>query len=174
MHDVDCPNKTHHEEGGGKVSYQKRTNVSLQRRHLERVTGDFMSVPFFVAQEIGRTLIGENEWMPTVTIDVSDSPDVADLARVHAVEGIGDVSTHAIRRDGMVVVGVQLTKPVQAIFAVAFHYDLHREFLREVADAGTLLFATTNTETAFEEHPLWLSVDIDGSSLRHTLNLDDE
>ena len=174
MHNVDGPDKTHHEEGGGEMGYQKRTNVSLQRRHLQRVTGDFMSVPFFVAQEIGRTLIGENEWMPTVTIDVSDSPEVADLARVHAVEGIGDVSTHAIRRDDMVVVGVQLTKPVEAIFAVTFYYELHREFLQEVADTGTLLFATTNTETAHEEHPLWLSVDIDGSSLRHTLNLDDE
>ena len=54
-----------------------------------------MSVPLFVAQEIGHTLIDESVWMPTVTIDVSQSPAVADLARVHAVEGIGDVSTHA-------------------------------------------------------------------------------
>lgn len=156
------------------MGYQKRTNVSLQRSHLQRVTGDFMSVPFFVVQEIGRTLIGENEWMPTVTIDVSGSPEVADLARVHAVEGIGDVSTHAIRRDDMVVVVVQLTKPVEAIFAVTFDYEFHRDFLQEVADAGTLLFATTNTETAHEEHPLWLSVDIDGSSLHQILTLDDE
>lgn len=133
-----------------------------------------MSVPFFVVQEIGRTLIGENEWMPTVTIDVSGSPEVADLARVHAVEGIGDVSTHAIRRDDMVVVVVQLTKPVEAIFAVAFDYAFHRDFLQEVADARTLLFATTNTETAHEEHPLWLSVDIDGSSLHQIFTLDDE
>ncbi|MBJ7362850.1 MAG: hypothetical protein JHD36_08885, partial [Ilumatobacteraceae bacterium] len=51
-----------------------------------------MSVPVFVAQEIGRTFIEENVWMPTVTIDVSESPEIADLARVHAVEGIGDVS----------------------------------------------------------------------------------
>lgn len=147
---------------------------TLQCKHLARVTGDFMSVPFFVAQDIGHTLVGENEWMPTVTIDVSDSPGVADLARVHAVEGIGDVSTHAMRQDDMVVVGVQITKPVEAIFAVAFHHELHRDFLQEVAEAGALVFATTNTETAHEEHPLWLSVDIDGSSLRRTLNLDDK
>ena len=133
-----------------------------------------MSVPFFVAQDIGHTLVGENEWMPTATIDVSDSPGVADLARVHAVEGIGDVSTHAMRQDDLVVVGVQITKPVEAIFAVAFHHKLHRDFLQEVAEAGTLVFATTNTETVHEEHPLWLSVDIDGSSLRRTLNLDDK
>jgi len=129
-------------------------------------------MPLFVAQEIGHTKMDGDVWMPTVTIDVSQSPEVADLARVHAVEGIGDVSTHAIRQDDTVVVGVQLTRPVQAIFAVAFSYSLHRDFLNEVADAGTLVFATTDTETAHEEHPLWLSVDIDGDALRQTINID--
>ena len=128
-----------------------------------------MSVPFFVAQEIGRTLLEEDVWMPTVTIDVSQSPEVADLARVHAIEGIGDVSTHAIRQDDTVLVGVQLTSPVQATFAVAFSFSLHQEFLNEVADAGSLVFATTATESAHEDRPLWLSVDIDGTALRQTL-----
>ena len=128
-----------------------------------------MSVPVFVAQEIGRTLVDENKWMPTVTIDVSQSPEVADLARVHAVEGIGDVSTHAIRQDDAVVLGVQLTSPVQAIFAVAFSYAQHREFLKDVAEAGALIFATTDVENAIEDQPLWLSVDIDGSALLETL-----
>ena len=131
-----------------------------------------MSVPFFVAKEIGRTLLEENVWMPTVTIDASQSPEVADLARVHAVEGIGDVSTHAIRQDDAVVVGVQLTRPVQAVFAVAFSYAIHREFLNEVADAGSLIFATTDVQTAHEQRPLWLSVDIDGNALRQTINID--
>ena len=128
-----------------------------------------MSVPFFVAKEVGRTLLDENVWMPTVTIDASQSPEVADLARVHAVEGIGDVSTHAIRQDDTVLVGVQLTSPVRATFAVAFSYELHQEFLNEVADAGSLVFATTATESAHEDRPLWLSVDIDGTALRQTL-----
>lgn len=128
-----------------------------------------MSVPVFVAQEIGRTLVDENKWMPTVTIDVSQSPEVADLARVHAVEGIGDVSTHAIRQDDAVVLGVQLTTPVRAIFAVAFSYAQHREFLKDVAEAGALIFATTNVKNAIEDQPLWLSVDIDGSALLETL-----
>jgi len=130
-----------------------------------------MSVPLFVAQEIGRTLSDENVWLPTVTIDVSHSPEIADLARVHAVEGIGDVSTHAIREDDAIVVGVQLTSPVQAMFAVAFSYALHREFLEEVADTGSLIFATTNVEAAHDEHPLWLSVDIDGNALRQTIEI---
>ena len=131
-----------------------------------------MSAPLFVAQEIGHTLVDENAWMPTVTIDVSQAPEVADLARVHAVEGIGDVSTHAIREGDAVVIGVQLTSPVQAVFAVAFSYALHGEFLKEVADAGSLIFATTDAETAHEDRPLWLSVDIDGESLRQTMNLE--
>ena len=131
-----------------------------------------MSVPVFVAQEVGRTLSDENVWLPTVTIDTSQSPEVADLARVHAVEGIGDVSTHAIRQDDTIVVGVQLTSPVQAMFAVAFSYSLHAEFLNDVADAGSLIFATTNVEAAHEDYPLWLSVDIDGDSLRQTVNVE--
>lgn len=128
-----------------------------------------MSVPLFVAQEIGRTLVDGNKWMPTVTIDVSQSPEIADLARVHAVEGIGDVSTHAIRQDDSVVIGVQLTRPVRAIFAVAFSYAQHREFLKDVAEAGALIFATTDAENAIEDQPLWLSVDIDGSALLENL-----
>ena len=131
-----------------------------------------MSAPLFVAQEIGHTLIDENVWMPTVTIDTSQSPEVADLARVHAVEGIGDVSTHAIREGDAVVIGVQLTSPVQAVFAVAFSYALHGEFLKEVANAGSLIFATTDAETAHEDRPLWLSIDIDGEALRQTMNLE--
>lgn len=131
-----------------------------------------MSVPLFVAQEIGRTLSDGNMWLPTVTIDVSKSPEVADLARVHAIEGIGDVSTHAIRQDDAIVVGVQLTKPVQAMFAVVFSYSLHAEFLKEVAEAGSLIFATTDVEAALEKHPLWLSVDVDGDALRQTMNLE--
>ena len=147
--------------------------LNLSRRlQLRRIVGDLMSVPLFVAQEIGRTLVDENIWMPTVTIDASESPEIADLARVHAVEGIGDVSTHAIRQEDSVVVGVQLNSPVQAIFAVVFSYSLHRDFLYEVADAGTLVFATTNTQTAHEERPLWLSVSIDGDALHQTLRLD--
>lgn len=125
-----------------------------------------MSVSMFVAQEVGRTLLEDGSWMPTVTIDVSESPAVADLARVHAVEGIGDVSTSAIRDNDTVLLGVQLTKPVQAIFAVVFSYELHQEFLSEVADAGSLIFATTSTATAEKDGPIWLSVDIDGKALR--------
>jgi hypothetical protein len=58
------------------------------------------------------------------------------------------------------------------MFAVAFSVALHREFLNEVADAKSLVFATTDTGSAHEEQPLWLSVDIDGDALRQTMNLE--
>jgi hypothetical protein len=93
---------------------------------------------------------------------------------VHAVEGIGNVTTHAIREHDTVLLGVQLTSPVQATFAVAFSYELHRDFLNEVADVGSLVFATTDTETAHEEYPLWLSVFIDGAALRQTLQINND
>ena len=78
---------------------------------------------------------------------------------------------HAIRQDDAVVLGVQLTSPVHAIFAVAFSYVQHRGFLKDVAEAGALIFATTDVENAIEDQPLWLSVDIDGSALLETLRL---
>ena len=57
---------------------------------------------------------------------------------------------------------------MRAAFAVVFSYATHREFLHEVADAGTLAFATTSTSIASQEQ-LWLSVDIDGDALRLTV-----
>ena len=95
-----------------------------------------------------------------------------DLLRVAEV-GAGIQLLHCkLRQDDTVLVGVQLTSPVHATFAVAFSYELHQEFLNEVADAGSLVFATTATESAHEDRPLWLSVDIDGTALRQTLQLD--
>ena len=69
------------------------------------------------------------------------------------------------------MLGVQLTSPVRAIFAVAFSYAQHREFLKDVAEAGALIFATTDAQTAHEDRPLWLSVDIDRNALRQTINI---
>jgi hypothetical protein len=57
------------------------------------------------------------------------------------------------------------------MFVVVFSYAAHCQFLEEVADAGMLLFATTDTRRAHEEMPLWLSVDIDGDALRQAILL---
>ena len=129
-----------------------------------------MSIPIFVAGRIGRTLASDGAWLPTVSIDVSNYPAIADLARVHAVEGIGDVSTHVMRENDSIVMGVQITIPVVAMFAVVFDRSTHRDFLVDVAQVGALTFATTDIELAQFEQPLWLSVDIDGEALIQSID----
>ncbi|MFM7124033.1 MAG: hypothetical protein ACKOXW_01980 [Actinomycetes bacterium] len=49
---------------------------------------------------------------------------------------------------------------------------LHAEFLKEVAGAGSIIFATTDAVAAHEDRPLWLSIDIAGDALLHTTNLE--
>lgn len=125
--------------------------------------------PVFLAQDVGSTIGEDGRHHPTVVIDVSNNPEVADLPRVHAIDGIGDVSTAAIRTGDAVVLGVQLTRPVTAAFAVVFDFTMHEQFLNEVADAHSLTFATTSPADASLDQPLWLSVDIDGECLREAL-----
>jgi hypothetical protein len=61
------------------------------------------------------------------------------------------------------------------MFVVVFSHSAHGQFLEEVAAAGMLLFATTDTRRTHEEKPLWLSVDIDGDALRQAvLSVGDE
>ena len=125
--------------------------------------------PVFFARDVGSTIGEDGIHHPTVVIDVSNNPEVADLPRVHAIDGIGDVSTAAICTGDAVVLGVQLTRPVTAAFAVVFDLKMHGQFLNEVADANSLTFATTSPADAGLDQPLWLSVDIDGDLLREAL-----
>ena len=122
-------------------------------------------VVVFGVTDVGHTVAIDGTLSPTVVIDVTGHPEVADLARVHAVEGIGDVATVALRDDDLVLLGVQLSRPVVAMFAVAFSFTAHRGFLGDVAAAGGLTIATTDPESAAEDNPLWLAVDIDGPAL---------
>ena len=127
----------------------------------------------FVALEVGYTVSDNGGALPTVVIDVSEHPAVADLPRVHAIDGIGDVSTAAVRTGDAVVLGVQLSRPVIAAFAVVFDLRIHAEFLRDVAEAESLTFATTSPENAEVDRPLWLSVDIDQEALTAVIDSED-
>lgn len=122
-------------------------------------------VAVFVARDVGHTITADGASTPTVVIDVAGHPEIADLARVHAVEGVGDVTSVAMRDGDLVLLGVRLSVPVVAMFAVAFSSVVHGEFLAEVAAAGELTIATTDPDLAVDERPLWLAVDIDGSAL---------
>ena len=129
-----------------------------------------MDVPVFAAIDIGHTIDSDGETMPTVVIDASDAPAVADLARVHATEGIGDVRTEAIRTDDHLVLGVRVTVPVRATFAIVFRVDAHRSLLDDAIAHGSLVIAHTDPARAETEEPRWLAVDIDGAALRTCLD----
>ena len=125
--------------------------------------------PLLPARELGFSLVDDGTTVPTVLIDTSQHPEIRDLARVHATEGIGDVRTIARRvtapeRD-VLVLGVSLTRPVRAAFAVSFVLPDHRPFLEAVAAHGRL--ALGSPEPLASEQ--WLAIDIDGPSLRSAL-----
>ena len=123
-------------------------------------------LPVFAAVDVGHTVTDDGVQHPTVVIDVADRPEVSDLARVHALEGIGDVHTVAMRSGDAIVLGIRMSSPVRAAFAVVFDAGVHAGFLSEVSEAGTLTIATTDPEEAARDRPVWLAVDIDGPALR--------
>lgn len=133
------------------------------------MSDDDLPVPVFTPLEAGRTIDAAGVELPTVVIDATDSPEVADLARVHAVEGVGDIRTDAIRVNELVLLGVRMTVPVQAAFAIALHAVDHRPLLDDVITAGALVIAHTDPRSA--ERPPWLAVDIDGAALAAQLEL---
>lgn len=118
--------------------------------------------------DAGVTVGDDGVAYPTVVLDVAGRPDVADLARVHAIEGIGDVATSAAFTDTGVVLTVRLTRPVRAAFSIAFVLPDHFEVLVHAALAGSLLLATT-APSPEGDNPLWLAIDLDGVRLAELL-----
>lgn len=128
-----------------------------------------VDVPVFVALDTGRTIDDEGRHLPTVVIDGAAAPDVADLARVHAVEGIGDIRTEAIRADDLLLLGIRVTVPVLAAFAIAIDLRRHGDLLADVIEVGELVIAHTDPRAADDGYPPWLAVDIDGAALAECL-----
>ncbi len=125
--------------------------------------------------DVGITITDDDERLPTAVVDASNAPGLADLARVHATDGVGDVQTVAQRLEldgvGVVLLGITMTTPVRATFALAFDHTAHGPFLGDVADAGRLVIATTEPTHAAADRPLWLAVDIEGDALRAALDV---
>lgn len=124
--------------------------------------------------DVGTTITEDDEHLPTAVVDATNAPGVADLARVHAIDGVGDVQTVAQRVDidgvGVLLLGVTMTTPVRASFALAFDHAAHGPFLADVVAAGRLVIATTEPTSAATDRPLWLAVDIEGAALRAALD----
>ncbi|HSL59177.1 MAG TPA: hypothetical protein VK866_15125 [Acidimicrobiales bacterium] len=121
---------------------------------------------------VGRTTVeGDDRALPAVLLDVSDRPDVADLARVHALEGVGDVRTAAAVRtvgdpaDWLIRLDVAVDRPVRCRFHVVTGLVASLGLLRDVADTGLLVIATGEPEPGAR----WLAVEIDRPQLAEVL-----
>lgn len=126
--------------------------------------------------DVGATIESTGEQLPTVVVDASDHPAIADLARVHAVEGIGDIATEAAAVPDADVDGawrfflaVIIRSPVRCAFVLEFSLPAHRALLDDAAEAGRLVIATTPPERAAADHPVWLAIDLDHRALSDAL-----
>lgn len=121
---------------------------------------------------MGITMSEDGVSFPTVVLDVESRPDVRDLARVHMLDGIGDIETFLEPNEDGVVLRVRLSSPVMAEFAVQLLLPDHAPVLIDAATAGHLLLATT-TPSDSGDNPPWLAIDLDGARLREVAQLPD-
>lgn len=88
--------------------------------------------------------------VPLVLVDAAKRPDVADLVRVHQLEGDGDIETrwryYLSQSFAKAVLDVEMSAPVRTSFALCFDLTEHFEALADMAEAGTLVM-TTSTPT---------------------------
>ncbi len=145
-----------------------------------------MNVPVFAVVDTGITIDDAGGTWPTAVIDAAGHPEVSDLARVHAVEGVGDIATHASivavneanRVQGAVehllALAIGVSVPVRAAFVVTFVLPDHRDVLADAAREGHLVVATTDPERAGADRPLWLAIDLDGQMLSDLLSSVDD
>ncbi len=141
----------------------------------------FVDAPIFAVVDTGTTVDdGGGRW-PTAVIDATGHPEISDLGRVHAVEGIGDIATEAVLLDvdeesflpgsaeHVLALAVIISAPVTAAFVVAFALPAHREVLDAAAREGHLVIATTDPQRASADEPLWLAIDLDPQLLADVL-----
>lgn len=115
----------------------------------------------------GWTVDEDGALHPTLVLDVLDRPDVSDLPRVHADEGVGDLTTSLRPFDDGVLLDVTMTSPVRAAFSLRVPLPQHRDVLMAAAAANRLVLATT--EPSGDRGPLWLAIDLDGPRLADVL-----
>ncbi len=129
--------------------------------------------PVLHVQGIGVTTAEDGEQLPTVVVDASKHPEVRDLARVHATDGVGEISTEALclpwGEGHLFLLGIRVSVPVLCTFAVGFSLPAQRQVLDDAVLAGRLVIATTDPTRAADEKPLWLAVDLDPQDLKAAL-----
>jgi hypothetical protein len=140
--------------------------------------------PVFAVIDIGMTLDADGGYWPTAVIDVGPGDEaISDLARVHAVEGIGDIRTEAAalalpadqvtdEATHLFLLAVMITTPVRCTFGISFVLPAQGRVLSDAAEHGHLVIATTPPDEAAAVAddpdglaPLWLAIDIDADLL---------
>jgi len=140
--------------------------------------------PVFAVVDVGMTLDADGGYWPTAVIEVGPGDEaIADLARVHAVEGIGDIRTEAAalalpeeqrteEATHLFLLAVMITSPVRCTFGISLVIPAQGRVLSEAAEHGHLVIATTPPDEANEAAadpdgvpPLWLAIDIDADLL---------
>lgn len=114
--------------------------------------------------ETGMTVAG-GQVLPVLRLDATHRPDVADLARVHEVEGVGDVTTYLAPHPDGLAVTVACEVPVRCTFSVVVPDD-SLAVLEHAAQVGLLVLATSAPDPDGGQNPSWLAVDVDQTSLR--------
>lgn len=115
-----------------------------------------MSTGFIVDPDDGATVAA-------MVLDTTDRPDVADLARVHAAEGVGDVRCGLGVFDlgppecWLVRLEVAVDHPVQCRFHTVMDWVGHRQWLASVVDGGSVAVGAG----VDAEH--WLRLNVDPS-----------
>ena len=140
-----------------------------------------MTAPVFAVVDTGTTIDADGARWPTAVIDADGHPEITDLARVHAVEGIGDIATEAAlleldatsavpgSAERILALAVIIAVPVSQSFVVTFALPAQRGVLDDAVREGHLVLATTDPDRANADRPLWLAIDIDPSALGDVL-----
>jgi hypothetical protein len=103
----------------------------------------------------------EGRLVPAALLDVDERPDVADLPRVHATEGIGDLRCSVSVGDDPSGNGQRLAfivavdHPVRCRFALGLGWGSNQEWLRAVSASGCLVLGFGDGTGP------WLSLNID-------------
>lgn len=136
-----------------------------------------MDAATFRSGEVVATSVGaildptDHAEVPALVLDASDRPDVIDLVRVQAVDGVGDlrcgIGVWDVGPPGewLVRLEVLVDHPVHCRFHTVLPWASHRPWLASVAAAGAVALSVGDPEGR------WLIVTVDPVRLRPLLEL---
>lgn len=143
----------------------------MYERHADEVAGSFRAGALDVVSTGFITDPDDGAVVAAIVLDTTGRPDVTDLARVHASEGIGDVRCGVGVLDigppdtWLVRLEVAVDHPVRCRFHAVVDWMGHRAWLAAVVDgASVAMGAGTGAE-------YWLRLNVDPDMMRPVLEL---